>query len=153
MVAVFCGHSHLTGTQAEMEIFLEKTIEALAQEGVEEFWSGGYGDFDRLAARTVWRMKERFPRIKSVLVLAYLNRGEPDYFYDETLYPPLETVPKRLAIIRRNEYMVERADVVVSGVTRSFGGAFYTHSYALGKKKRMVSFRDFKRTCPDMPYG
>ena len=60
--------------------------------------------------------------------------------YDETVYPPLESVPKRYAISRRNEWMVRESDIVIAYVIRGFGGAAKTLEYAQRKKKRIVIF-------------
>ena len=60
---------------------------------------------------------------------------------DSSLYPPLESVPKKLAIVRRNRWMVDQADVVVRYVLHSWGGAATTLEYAKQKKKRIISFQ------------
>ncbi len=59
-------------------------------------------------------------------MLAYLDRDIDASRYDGTTYPPLEKVPLRYAIVRRNEWMVHESDVVISGVTHSWGGAAKT---------------------------
>ena len=60
--------------------------------------------------------------------------------YDETVYPPLESVPKRYAISRRNEWMVCESDGVVAYVMRGFGGAAKTLDYARRKKKAIICY-------------
>ena len=60
--------------------------------------------------------------------------------YDETVYPPLESVPKRYAISRRNEWMVRESDIVVAYVIRGFGGAAKTLEFAQRKKKRIIAY-------------
>lgn len=60
--------------------------------------------------------------------------------YDITVYPPLETVPRRFAICCRNRWMVNAADVVVSCVLHDWGGAASTLRYAKQKKKKVISF-------------
>ena len=104
------------------------------------FYLGGYGDFDSLAAAAVRRQKTKYPNIEAVLVLAYLNREMDASRYDGTTYPPLETVPPRYAIVRRNEWMVRESDVVISGVTHGWGGAAKTLDYAKRRGKVIVQF-------------
>ena len=99
---------------------------------------GGYGDFDLLCAKVIKKLKKQYPHIRSVLVLAYLHQKYDETLYDETEYPPLENVPKPFAILRRNKYMVENADAVVSYVIYSFGGAAQTYQYALKKQKTVI---------------
>lgn len=54
---------------------------------------------------------------------------------------PLETVPRRFAISRRNRWMVDAADVVVACVLHDWGGAAATLQYARQKGKRIISYR------------
>lgn len=74
-------------------------------------------------------------------MLPYLDRTFDAADYDETVYPPLENVPRRYAITRRNEYMADCADVIVAYVIHSFGGAYKTLCYAQRKKKRIIQYK------------
>lgn len=138
----FCGHSTLTAAE---EDFLEKRVyaetEKLILNGAEEFLLGNYGKFDSLCTRIVRKLQKKYPQIKSVLVIPYLNREHNADLYDVVEYPPLETVPKRLCILRRNEYVVKKADVVVAYVKREWGGAAKTLDFANQKKKPIVDLR------------
>ena len=58
---------------------------------------GGYGAFDSLAASVLRKQKKRYPQIELVLVLAYLKTRQDISYYDSTVYPPLEAVPRRFA--------------------------------------------------------
>ena len=60
--------------------------------------------------------------------------------YDETLYPRLESVPRRFAISRRNEWMVQESDAVVAYVTHGWGGAAKTLEHARRKKKNVLLY-------------
>ena len=94
---------------------LIETIERhIAEYGVSEFVVGQYGNFDRLVIRALSQAKRAHPDITLMLMTPYypVNRKAdlPEAF-DALFYPPdLETVPKRLAIVRANRYMVERSD-------------------------------------------
>ena len=113
---------------------------ALIEGGAVTFYIGGYGDFDSLAAAAVRRQKSTYPQVEAILVLAYLNRDVDASRYDGTTYPPLETVPPRYAILKRNEWMVCESDVVISGVTHGWGGAAKTLDYARRRGKVIVQF-------------
>ncbi len=139
MIVTFCGHREVHEPE-KVKGWLEEVIDRLIHDGADTFYLGGYGQFDMLAAAVVREKKERYPQIRSVLVLPYLDREYDASAYDETLYPPLETVPRRFAISRRNEYMVDHADVVVAYVIYSFGGANKTAIYAERKRKRMIRY-------------
>lgn len=98
---------------------------------------GGYGEFDSMAA-AVRDAKKLHPHIRSMLVIPYMDREYNPQYYDGSIYPPLETVPRRFAISKRNEWMIEQADVVVACVTHNWGGAATTLTYARRKKKRII---------------
>ncbi len=139
MKVTFCGHSKLYNKTTEFSKWLDMILPSLIEGGATTFYLGGYGDFDSLAASAVRRQKAVYPNIESVLVLAYLNRDAETSRYDSTTYPPLEGVPYRFAISRRNEWMVSASDIVVSGVTHDWGGAAKTLDFA--KRKNKVIFQ------------
>ena len=56
--------------------------------------------------------------------------------YDGSVYPDLENTPPRFAIIKRNEWMIDKSDFLIAYVKNSFGGANKTLSYA--KKRRKI---------------
>lgn len=53
---------------------------------------------------------------------------------------PLETVPRRFAIPRRNRWMVDASDAVVACVLHDWGGAAATLRYARQKGKRIIDY-------------
>lgn len=96
--------------------------------------------FDWLCAAVLQGLKRRHAHIRLILVLPYLNGAMPAEGYDETVYPPLESVPRRYAILRRNEWMIQRCDVLVAYVTHGWGGAARTLAYASKKKKTILAY-------------
>ena len=125
-----------------MAQWLHQVCSDLIQQGADEFFLGGYGHFDFLCASVLREMKKEYPQIRLVLVLPYLNSSMLTEGYDETVYPPLESVPKRYAIVRRNEWMVRESDAVVAYVIRGFGGAAQTLDYARRKKKQIICYAE-----------
>ena len=115
-------------------------LPSLIEGGATTFYLGGYGAFDGLAAAAVRKQKETYPHIELILVLAYLDREIDASRYDSTTYPPLEKVPPRYAIVRRNEWMVRESDVVISGVTHGWGRAAKTLDYARHRQKVIFQF-------------
>ena len=138
-VVTFCGHSEFYGNEDVIR-WLRETVERLIVEGADIFLLGGYGGFDACAASVVWELKKKYPAIRSTLVLPYLDRKMDATKYDGTLYPPLENVPRRFAISKRNEYMVREADIVVAYVTHDWGGAATMLHYARRRKKEIISY-------------
>ena len=139
MTVTFCGHSDTIIT-TELQEWLRNTIRAQVEAGANLFYLGGYGSFDRAAASAVWEVKKAFPTITSSLVLSYLDQKVELTHYDNTVYPPLETVPRRYAILRRNRWMVEVSDVIIANVAHGWGGAAQTLQYAMKKKKTIINF-------------
>ena len=97
---------------------LELVIDRLIwEENVRYFYVGGYGDFDRIAAAAVKRAKQKYPDITLMLVLPYhpAERAVPTpNGFDGTYYPEgLENTPRRYAIVRTNQIMVNTCDWLV----------------------------------------
>ena len=105
MKITFCGHKEVSDREA-VEIWLRSVCSELIAEGADEFYLGGYGSFDYICASVLRELKKEHNQIRLILVLPYLNSNILTDGYDETLYPPLENVPLRFAISRRNEWMV-----------------------------------------------
>lgn len=139
MKITFCGHKDVHDRVA-VERWLYDVCRELILQGADEFYLGGYGGFDHLSAAVLRELKKTYSQIRLMLVLPYLNSSMPTEGYDETVYPPLESVPKRFAISRRNEWMVRECDMIVAYVTHGWGGAAKTLEYARRKKKRIISY-------------
>lgn len=139
VIVTFCGHGELTKRQ-QVRLWLEEVVQRLIEEGADEFYLGGYGEFDSLAAEVVNRQKRNKEGVISVLILPYLNSKLDTSNYDLTEYPPIEKVPLRYAIVKRNQWMVEKADVVVAYVQYSWGGAAKTLEHARRKQRRIIQY-------------
>ena len=136
-IVTFCGHKEIADTST-VRVAVDETLRGLVAEGADYFLLGGYGGFDSVAAHAVPELKKDNPQIHSTLVIPYLNRDYDTKLYDDTTYPPLEGVPLKFAISKRNEWMVDQADVVVAYVQHSWGGAAATLRYAESKHKRII---------------
>lgn len=111
----FIGHRNAPESlRTRLNAMIEQLITRC---GVTEFVVGHYGRFDAMCAGAVRDAKKRHQEISLVLLLPYYSpKGSKDFFtyYDETFYPPkLEQVPKRLAIVRANEYMIRHCDYLL----------------------------------------
>lgn len=144
MIITFCGHSKIDEFE-KLELWLYDVVERLAENADTTFYLGGYGDFDLLAKRVVWSLKSKYPNIKSTLVIPYLNRKYDTNNYDDTLYPPLENVPLKFAISKRNEWMIEQSDVLIAYVKNNFGGASKTLNFAKRKNKKIYLYPSLKK--------
>ena len=138
MFVTFCGHSKGYNTTA-ISVALTAVVAELIDKGADKFYIGGYGDFDYLAACAVRDAKSIHAEIRSILVIPYMNREFDTLLYDGSVYPPLESVPLKFAISKRNKWMIDQADIVVSGVIHDWGGAATMLKYARLKKKCIIS--------------
>ena len=144
MIVTFCGHREIAQT-TEVEEWLQTVIHGLIEQGATTFYLGGYGAFDGLAASVLRKEKKNHPWIELILVLAYLNGRQDAVGYDGSVYPELEKIPRRFAILHRNRWMVQSADVVVAYVLHDWGGAATTLRYAKQKRKRIISYSERTR--------
>ena len=94
----------------------ESVLRHITEYGVDHFTVGRYGNFDRMAYRTVREMKKRYAVTLSLL-LPYHPFDCPvpvPEGFDNTFYPPgMETMPKRAAIIQANRYMIRHSDFLI----------------------------------------
>ena len=97
---------------------LEKAIaEAITKYGVTEFVVGQYGAFDKMAAVCLAEAKKAHPELRLLLLLPY-HPAEREVVlpagFEGSFYPPrMEAVPRRLAIVRANEYMAKHCDLLI----------------------------------------
>ena len=139
MIITFCGHRDFQGNSILKERLTDKLLVHAKQTDTLVCYSGGYGGFDRFAAYCVKQAQKEAANIRNCLVIPYLTvalqKETKEYgnYFDEVIYPPLENVPPRYAIIRRNEWMIDWADLLIAYVTHGWGGAARTIRYAKRK--------------------
>ena len=103
----FIGHREVS---EEIYPALYAAVERhIVEYGVTEFIVGHYGGSDRLAMSAVKEPKCFYPEVKLTLLLPYHPAerpvSTPDGF-DSTFYPPgMESVPRKIAIVRANRYV------------------------------------------------
>ena len=144
MVITFCGHSNCLFSDEEKEKLKQLLIKEIRKNPTCKFYLGGYGDFDSLCLRTLRELKTDFPDIELLFITPYLDKNYSKlelakYYYDDIIFPPIENVPRKFAILKRNEWMVDSADLVIAYVKYSWGGAAKTLEYAKRKKKQIIN--------------
>ena len=147
----FVGHRD---APTEILPVLVQTVEqCIIENGVKEFVVGNYGAFDRMAARAVIAAKVRHPEISLSLLIPYHPAERPVELpngFDNTFYPPgMENVPRRLAIVRANRYMVDHTDYLIAYVWHPGSNARNLLEYAMKKRVSIVNLGEgafFKKT-------
>ena len=141
MICTFFGHRNAPETIKP--ILREVVVELIEQQGVSRFYVGNQGNFDALS-RSLLAELERTHGIRYEVVLAYIPQKE-DALYDanHTILPDgIETVPPRFAIEYRNKWLIDNSNVVVTYVTRDFGGAAKFKVLAQKKKKTVIELSE-----------
>ena len=147
MVITFCGHSKASFSCEEISLLNNLLENKITNEGANTFYLGEFGDFDNLCYSVLRTLKNKYKHIKLVFITPYIypNYSKAKYAtekYDEIIFPPLETIPIKFAISKRNEWMVDNADFVVAYVKLSFGGAEQMLAYAKRKGKEYINIAD-----------
>ena len=140
MICTFFGHKD---TPKEIEPTLRSTlIDLIENKNVNVFYVGNNGNFDTMVRRQLEDLSQTYPITYSV-VLAYLPTEKNKYDnLTNTIYPEgLETVPTRFAISWRNKWMIQQSDVVVTYVTRTYGGAWQFKVAAERQNKTVIKLR------------
>lgn len=134
----FIGHR-----EADNELFpdLRKIVEQhITQYAVQNFIVGSYGGFDRLAAKAVIEAKQQHPQITLSLLLPYHPAERPvesPAGFDATYYPSgMEKVPRRLAILRANHYVVDHVDYLIAYAWRPASNARNLLDYARQRERK-----------------
>ena len=144
MIITFCGHSNCLFSDEEKEKLKQILIKEITKNPTCKFYLGGYGDFDSLCLRSLRELKKDFPEIELLFITPYLDKTYSKLefaknYYDDVIFPPIESVPRKFAILKRNEWMVEEADLVIVYVKYSWGGAAKTLEYAKRRKKEIIN--------------
>lgn len=136
-ICTFFGHSDCPET---VYCLLKDNIEDLIihNEAVW-FYVGNQGSFDFLVIKALKELKKEYFNIEYRVVLAYL----PEEDVENSIYPEgLEIVPKRFCIDKRNRWMLNKSDYVVSYVKRSSGGAAKFTDIAKKQNKKVINIAE-----------
>ncbi len=131
----------------EIRPMLEKVLRNLIEQyQVTRFYVGHQGSFDRMVERSLRTLKQEYPQILYFVVLAYLpinKKVEEPFDYSTTIFPnELEKTPPRFAIDKRNRWMVQQSDFIVTYVRTPFGGAAKYKALAEGKGLQIFELAD-----------
>lgn len=150
MIIAFTGHSLISSKNKIKEVVKEQIRNNVIDIESVTCYIGGYGDFDEICASACRELKKEFDNIEIVYVAPYISLSEQSKIRemqrfglcDTSIYPPIENVPPRFAISKRNEWMMSNADLVIAYVNRSYGGAYKSLQAAKRKKKKIINTYD-----------
>ena len=116
------------------------------KQSADQFYVGNQGKFDLYAQAALQRIVREYPHIKAEVVLAYMPRtGRENEYQLPTVFPAeMAGVPARFAIVRRNRWMLQRSEFVISYVAHPWGGAATFQKMAVRQGKTVLNLCDAK---------
>ena len=147
MILSFCGHSVIA-----QSINLKERVKEVIRKNVNPDESitcylGAYGEFDTICSIACKELKKEYTSLELVYVTPYMSISEQNKIKelqksglcDSSLYPPLENIPPRLSILKRNEWMMSNADLIIAFVSHTSGGAYKSFLVAKRKNKKIIN--------------
>ena len=115
-------------------------IDLIENKNVNEFYVGNNGRFDGMVKSVLRELRKIYTDIDFSVVLAYMPKEKDEHGiedFSDTIFPEgLELVHPRYAIVKRNRWMVEQSDYVVTYVEHRYGGAAQLKELAERKSKK-----------------
>lgn len=146
-ICSFAGHANLSVEKNTRIKILNKCCELVENYGVNEFWVGKYGAFDRAATGIIKELRKKYS-IELNLVIPYLTKeffAESDIYlktYNKIIVADIpDNTPKKYRILKCNQYMVNNSKYIITCVNHSYGGAAKTLEYA--KKNGNIKIFNF----------
>lgn len=138
----FFGHRDVThNIRPRLTSIIEKLI---TEDNVTEFYVGHQGQFDSMVYSVMKELKAKYPQIRYTVVLAYLpDEHIKELYGEDTIFPDgLETVPKKFAITKRNDWMIQHSDFAVCYVYKITGGAAKFREKAEERKLQIIDVQN-----------
>ena len=140
----FFGHREVThNIKPKLTEIIEKLI---TEDGVTDFYVGHQGQFDSMVFYVLKELKAKYPKIRYTVVLAYMpDEHIKELYGEDTLFPDgLESVPKRFAISRRNDWMIQQSGFAVCYVHKITGGAVKFREKAEKKGLQVINILNWR---------
>lgn len=117
----FFGHRDCpSNIQDKLSAEIERLV---TRHGVDTFYVGTQGAFDKLVYTALCDVRKHYD-IKVYRVLAYMPKPGDTDNADTILPEGLENFHPRYAIVKRNEWMLNRCEYVIAYVTHISSGAY-----------------------------
>ena len=134
----FFGHREVIHTiRDKLTAITERLI---TEDNVTEFYVGHQGQFDNMVYSVLKEIKEKHPEIRYTVVLAYMpDEHIKELYGEDTLYPDgMESVPKKFAISKRNDWIIQQSGIAICYVHKITGGAAKFREKAEKKGLRII---------------
>lgn len=116
-------------------------IDLITDQGVDMFYVGHQGGFDRLVRSVLREITQEYPQAHYAVVLAYMpSQGFASNDASDTMMPEgIELVHPHYAISWRNNWMLQQSEFVVAYVSHSWGGAAQYVQKAIRSGKNVIN--------------
>lgn len=142
-----CGFGNRNASETIMPKIMA-ALEYAVGEGCDTFYLGEMGCFDSMMFAATRELKKKYPHIERILVIPYItkyhneHKREYEQKYDCLILPPeMLEVPPKFAILRKNEWVIDRSDIVLTYARNPYGGAGKAAEYAARKKKFIIDIK------------
>lgn len=112
----FFGNDYKWGRDDIIEKVKEQALQLIAEEGVDTFYVGSKGAYERDAYNAVLQIKQNNPDIMIIFVAASMKEvNEEERYFDSFIYPDRAAVGyKRWCIVHRNNWIIENTDFIIA---------------------------------------
>lgn len=144
MICTFFGHKD---TPFDIKDKLKNTLVSLIEkQGAKVFYVGNQGNFDIIVRHILEELKNEYSHIDYTVVLAYMPtvKKDNDFLdYNKTIYPDiLHNTPRKFAISKRNKWMIDKSNFVITYVKCNTGGAAKFESLAKKMNKMVINIAE-----------
>ena len=146
----FTGHRQLPTQELEyIAAVLEEIITDLIARGIRYFGTGGALGFDTIAAKTILKLRQKYPHIRLILVLPCYTQTRGWHEKDVAEYERIKAQADKIVYTaqeysdgcmhKRNRHLVDNSNMCVCYLTRANGGTDYTVSYARSMGLKVIN--------------
>lgn len=125
-------------------------ISVIETKKITEFYIGHNGHFDARSRTCLLEIKKQYPQIKIYVVIAYFDKieefkhNEIEYAgIDGFIYPDIENIPTKYAIIERNKWMIKNSSFIIFYIDFIHHADKLMH-FAILKKKNFINLGKLK---------
>lgn len=142
MICAFFGHRD---TPESIRPQLRQSLITLIEDKkIYTFYIGDKGTFDSIVLQELKSLQKNYPYIKYTVILSKLPDKNTNNIFlgdeENTMFPAeLEKVPPRFKIDRRNMWLINNADIFITYVTHSWGGAAKCKEIAQKRGKCVIN--------------
>ena len=133
------GHRCIFDSE-NLKILLYKQIETQIHNGFNIFYIGSHGEFDKMSLNILSTLKKLYSNIEIYIVITSFSQIKK-YCSFKTIFFPIETIYFKNKIIKSNQYMVDKSNLIICYVdmNKIYSGSKLAIKYAIKKNKKIIN--------------